>query len=107
MLYEGHRLRNQNRKTTTGVFTYVIYEIDKTLAVYFSVSTTGSHKNKWNVVLYDGFQMANKSMYDKLRDMGGFEGDNERKEEGLDGFALFSGYMTDTSQAILSISIEH
>ena len=93
-----------------GVFTYYIPDLDKTLAIMYSVPFDYNlFRNWWNVKLYSGRQEANKQTFSDMERSnkveGPFKGDNSWHTRNLGlGFSV-KGAMGSTGQSKLEIKV--
>jgi len=89
-----------------GVFAYYIPNIDKTLAVMFSVPFDYNfYQNWWNAKLYPGNQRANYDQYyDLYYDANPFKA-NGWHERSLGSGLKFRGSMSNSGKATLEIHV--
>ena len=93
-----------------GVLTYYIPDLDKTLAIMYSVPFDYNlFRNWWNVKLYSGRQEANKQTFSDMERSnkveGPFKGDNSWHTRNLGlGFSV-KGAMGSTGQSKLEIKV--
>lgn len=105
MLY-GPRKTKSAAKGAVGVLTYYVSDIEKTLAVMWSVPFDYNlYENWWNVKLYDGYTKADKGMYEDLYySANPFRADGWHERD-LGTYLKFRGSMTNNGQSILEISV--
>ena len=93
-----------------GVFTYYIRDLDKTLAIMYSVPFDYNlFRNWWNVKLYSGRQETNKQMFSDMecsnKVEGPFKGDNTWYIRNLGSEFSVKGAMGGTGQSKLMITV--
>ena len=97
-------------KGAVGVFTYYIPDLDKTLAIMYSVPFDYNlFRNWWNVKLYSGRQKADKQTFSNMESSkeleGPFKGDNTWHTRNLGSEFSVKGAMGGTGQSELVITV--
>ena len=93
-----------------GVLTYYIPDLDKTLAIMYSVPFDYNlFRNWWNVKLYSGRKEANKQIFNDIKRPkevdGPFKGDNTWHTRNLGPEFSVKGAMGSTGQSELVITV--
>lgn len=102
LLY-GARKASWSVKGAVGLLTYHIPQIQKTLAVMYSVPYVGS--NTFDVRLYDGKKQANSNLYTRMDDGNPFEGDGSWHHRYLGSKLQVKGTMSIHSKVTLEIHL--
>ena len=90
----------------SGVLAYCLPNIQKTLAVMFSVPYSGFYSNWFNVKLYDGRKIPDDDLFNEMYKDHPLEGSNTWHDRSLDVENLkFSGYMTSSDKATIKIKV--
>ena len=106
MVYGPRKTEGPVATGVVGVLAYYIPNIQKTLAVMFSVPYDYHlYENWWNVKLYPGNQRANENQYDDLYNKANPFKSNVWEEQSLGSRLKFRGFMTSSGKATLQIEI--
>lgn len=107
LLYEGRKTSGPVATGSVGVMAYYIPDMDKTLAVMFSIPFDYNlYNNWWNVKLFRGRDRANYYMYYFMYHYGHpFKGDNGWHHSNLGLGLKMRGSLASSGQAMLRIHV--
>ena len=106
LLYGARKTAGPVARGAVGVLTYYIPDIDKTLAVMYSVPFDYNWYSNWfDVWLYSGKRRANYNLWYQMYYDNPFEGDNYWHERNLGSRLRARGAMSNSGQATIEIHI--
>lgn len=104
-LYTAEKTHGPVATGIVGVFAYYMKDVNKTIAVMFSVPFDYNlYSNWWSVKIYPGKETATHEMYESMYYNDPFKGDNGWHTENVDGFQV-KGTMTNGGECLLQLRI--